>query len=611
MKLRIIMAAAALAASAAAYAQPSDWNVQYIKQKDYGAPRAYNPRRIDIPDIDGFVTLKADLHMHTVNSDGDVSPRMRVQEAFVEGLDAIAITDHQPCFGKPDDWDYDKSYKQALEEARKRDILLIKGMEISHNQCDIGHLNLLFVESCNNYPLKMNFGQKETHEALVQAQKEGVWVTGNHPGWPDQNSELGEFWLEEIEAGRIQGMEVFNSYEFYPLAIDHIRKYGLAFIGASDEHRPFSFDHDLTRVMRPMTFVFATERSVEAIHEALKARRTVAYANNLLAGDPVWLFKLLKNSLKIEKIEDRGTNVRARIFNQSDIDYVFDCGQPSKQIIIPAHRYFDEERPKTDADLEYSVTNMFVSSTECLTVPAGLFFTKQSDIDMPAVDKKGITCSGGKATLPLVCEEGDTYYTTDGSEPTPENGILCTGSVVLDRTCTLKARTFRDGKSSFTFEYPLTFIEAGSAKAGKNGLRYKYYSDTPIRSIVSVDDLTPERFRKSGVTAVPSLLPREEEDWFGYVFEGLLKVPAEGIYTFKLDTDDGSQLWLDDILVVDNNYNKGNSVTTGYAYLQAGLHKFRMPYFEGHYDEKLVFEWIVPGSASFCAVPAEAFFLAK
>lgn len=612
MKLRLFLTIAALTAGFMASAQPSDWNVQYIKQKDYGSPVAFNPRRIDIPDVDGYTTLKVDLHMHTVNSDGDVSPRMRVQEAFVEGLDAIAITDHQPAFGKPDGWDYDQSYRQAVNEARNRGVLLIRGFELSHNQCDIGHMNFLFVKDCNDYKIPQTFGQKEVHEALVQAEKEGVWVTGNHPGWPDQNSELGKFWIDEIEAGRIQGMEVFNCYEFYPLAIDHINKYNLAFIGASDEHRPVDFCYDLQAgKMRPMTFVFARERSVEAIHEALKARRTVAYANNMLAGEAKWLLKIFKSSLKIEKVEDRGTGLHVRIFNQSDIDYVLDCGLPGKQIIIPAHRYFDDERPKIDMGLSYTVTNMFVSSTECLTVPASMLFTKQSDIDMPMADSKGITYDAGKVLLPLICEPGETYYTTDGSEPAPANGTLYAGPVELGSTCTLKARTFNGSRSSFTFEYPFIYLQASPVKVKKNGLNYSFYSDTAIRSITSVTDLTPERFKMTGVTAIPSMQKHQEEDWYGYIFEGWIKAPVSGIYTFRLDTDDGSQLYLDDQLIVDSNYNRGNTITTGSAYLEAGFHKFRMPYFEGHYDEKVQLDWLVPGSGSFAVVPAESFYLAK
>jgi hypothetical protein len=49
---------------------------------------------IAIPDIPGYTILKCDLHMHTVFSDGVVWPTVRVEEAWEDGLDAIAITDH-------------------------------------------------------------------------------------------------------------------------------------------------------------------------------------------------------------------------------------------------------------------------------------------------------------------------------------------------------------------------------------------------------------------------------------------------------------------------------------------------------------------------------------
>ena len=51
-------------------------------------------RAIEFPDIPGYVTLKCDLHMHTVLSDGSVWANIRVREALMDGLDAISITDH-------------------------------------------------------------------------------------------------------------------------------------------------------------------------------------------------------------------------------------------------------------------------------------------------------------------------------------------------------------------------------------------------------------------------------------------------------------------------------------------------------------------------------------
>src|SRR5690554_7062845 len=58
-----------------------------LNSQDY----RYNIR---IPDIDGYKTLKGDFHIHTVFSDGKVWPDQRVKEAWNEGLDVIAITDH-------------------------------------------------------------------------------------------------------------------------------------------------------------------------------------------------------------------------------------------------------------------------------------------------------------------------------------------------------------------------------------------------------------------------------------------------------------------------------------------------------------------------------------
>ena len=45
---------------------------------------------VNLPDLPGYVTLKCDFHMHTVFSDGNVWPTVRIDEALHDGLDAIA-----------------------------------------------------------------------------------------------------------------------------------------------------------------------------------------------------------------------------------------------------------------------------------------------------------------------------------------------------------------------------------------------------------------------------------------------------------------------------------------------------------------------------------------
>ena len=91
------------------------------------------PHRIVIPDIDGYKTLKGELHIHTVFSDASVWPTTRIDEAMTEGLDFIAITDHvdarllkQKNKGLMD-FDRNESYKIAASAGKSHDVLVIHG----------------------------------------------------------------------------------------------------------------------------------------------------------------------------------------------------------------------------------------------------------------------------------------------------------------------------------------------------------------------------------------------------------------------------------------------------------------------------------------------------
>ena len=73
---------------------------------------------INIPDILGYKTLKCDFHLHTVFSDGNVWPPIRVDEAWLQGLDAISITDHLEY--QPHDEDIKADHNRSYELARAR-----------------------------------------------------------------------------------------------------------------------------------------------------------------------------------------------------------------------------------------------------------------------------------------------------------------------------------------------------------------------------------------------------------------------------------------------------------------------------------------------------------
>ena len=88
------------------------------------------PRTIVFPDIEGGKTLVADLHMHSVFSDGHVWPKTRVEEALRDGLDAIAITEHlewQPHLIDLPHTDRNRAHAIAAAAAEGRDLMVIQG----------------------------------------------------------------------------------------------------------------------------------------------------------------------------------------------------------------------------------------------------------------------------------------------------------------------------------------------------------------------------------------------------------------------------------------------------------------------------------------------------
>ena len=93
MKRIIIIAAAflvSLSASEQYYYQDAA-NVDMLRHARQTAPERVE---VILPQVNGYNVYKADLHLHTVFSDGGVTPEYRVREAWYDGLDVVASTEH-------------------------------------------------------------------------------------------------------------------------------------------------------------------------------------------------------------------------------------------------------------------------------------------------------------------------------------------------------------------------------------------------------------------------------------------------------------------------------------------------------------------------------------
>ncbi|MEU9294209.1 lectin [Streptomyces sp. NPDC048266] len=87
---------------------------------------------------------------------------------------------------------------------------------------------------------------------------------------------------------------------------------------------------------------------------------------------------------------------------------------------------------------------------------------------------------------------------------------------------------------------------------------------------------------------------------------GNLKAPQTGSYTFRLTSDDGSRLWIDDQVVIDHDGLHGPEPKDATVDLTAGHHALRIEHFERGGGEQLTLAWKPPGAAGLTVVPNSA-----
>jgi len=70
-------------------------------------------------------------------------------------------------------------------------------------------------------------------------------------------------------------------------------------------------------------------------------------------------------------------------------------------------------------------------------------------------------------------------------------------------------------------------------------------------------------------------------EWFGIEYKGTFAVKKAGHYTFQISSDDGSKLFIDDKLVIDNDGLHSQRTKNGKIDLDGSVHKIKVQYFQG------------------------------
>lgn len=312
---------------------------------------------IIIPKVNGYTVFKADLHAHTICSDGRVTPGYRVSEAWRDGLDVLAITDHmeyrryEPRYveylngyfsecvkvknttqnASEIKVDLNYSVRWAQETAEKYPVLIIPGAEVTRNSQEVGHYNALFTTDNNVIP------DKDPLQSIRNAKAQGCLIQHNHPGERKTTVEMSMFEETVYQEGLIDGVEIMNGQDFYPKIIDRALERGLFMTSNTDIHTITETDYYGPKLGRNMTLILAKEKTLESIREALEAKRTIVYSFDQLAGEESLLKDLFNASVSftfVSRDNKKGTTTYT-VTNSTSLPFIVSTGESNPQWIDP------------------------------------------------------------------------------------------------------------------------------------------------------------------------------------------------------------------------------------------------------------------------------------
>ncbi|MFM2094955.1 MAG: hypothetical protein RIS70_2079, partial [Planctomycetota bacterium] len=149
---------------------------------------------------------------------------------------------------------------------------------------------------------------------------------------------------------------------------------------------------------------------------------------------------------------------------------------------------------------------------------------------------------------------------------------------------------------SLMFELPPNLkAEADSAALQQSGIQVDYFH--PSAGDVALETLAKMKPQESGIVPeiVMNVPQRKQADQFALRFTGLINAPTAGKYTFFIASDDGSRIYLDNKLLIDNDGLHGMVEKQAAVQLTAGAHPIIVTYFDNGGGDGLAVDWSGPG----------------
>lgn len=173
----------------------------------------------------------------------------------------------------------------------------------------------------------------------------------------------------------------------------------------------------------------------------------------------------------------------------------------------------------------------------------------------------------------------DVRFTLDGTDPTAASAQY-KEPIIVHEDCTLKVAAF-DGDKRVSdiaekhFEKVQPWPAIREQLDLRQGLSLRIYAGD-WNKLPDFESLTPS---VSTTTSRISYKEDAPEEYVGRVYEGYLRLEQSALVEFALTSDDGSRLWIDGRLVVDNDGLHSLVTKIGRVPLERGLHRIRVEWF--------------------------------
>lgn len=176
------------------------------------------------------------------------------------------------------------------------------------------------------------------------------------------------------------------------------------------------------------------------------------------------------------------------------------------------------------------------------------------------------------------------YYTIDGYTPREtdiEYHNPMNYNVPPDQYRELKTivitPTGKRSQVTHTMVYNKGLLAPVAYQGTSQGLKYQYMQGT----FDNTNDLSKAAVIDSGIAKSfnPAIL-KKNNPGFGIIYNGFLRIDADGLYQFSTRSDDGSVLAIDDQPIVNNDGKHPLAEQGGAVALQKGYHKFTLKYFD-------------------------------